>query len=79
MTDNVVTLPVIRIERMSDDDGEDARECAIIDLTGAAERLVMILRFRSERNYATAIEMVERAIAEFRKVDAAHGTSPAHG
>jgi len=79
MTDNVVTLRVIRVERMSDDDGEDARECAIIRLAGAAERLAMILKFRSDRNYATAINVVERAMAEFRKADATHGTPSAHG
>ena len=79
MTDNVVTLPVIRVERMSDDDGEDARECAIIRLAGAAERLAMIFKFRSEHNYVTAIDVVERTIAEFRRADAAHGTPSAHG
>jgi hypothetical protein len=66
MTDNVTTLPVVRVERCEIDDAGDTKECAYIRLKGATTRLLMILEHRSERNYGMAMEAVERATAEYR-------------
>lgn len=43
----------------------DKIECAYIRLRGAAERLLMILQHRSERNYDIAMQAVEQTIMDF--------------
>lgn len=44
----------------------DRKECALVMLRGATERLLMILDYRSARNYEQAMQAVERKIAEYR-------------
>lgn len=45
---------------------DDRKECAYIGLRGATERLFMVLQYRSDSNYETAMQAVERAMAEYR-------------
>lgn len=42
-----------------------AKECAQVKLRGAAERLLMVVEHRSERNYGIAVEAVKRALNEY--------------
>lgn len=45
---------------------DDGKECAYIRLSGATERLLMVLQYRNDHNYGIAMEAVERAMAEYR-------------
>jgi homoserine kinase len=47
---------------------DETKECAYIGLRGATERLLMVLNYRSENNYETAMKSVERAMTEYREV-----------
>jgi hypothetical protein len=44
----------------------DEKECRFIILQGATERLLMLLRYRSDRNYDLGMRAVEEAIKDYR-------------
>lgn len=46
----------------------DEIECAYIRLKGAAERLMLVIQYRSERNYSIAVAAVALRAAEWERV-----------
>lgn len=52
----------------------DEIECAYIRLKGAAERMMMVLEHRSERNYSIAAACVAHSCTEWERVR--HPTPP---
>jgi hypothetical protein len=48
------------------DDWDDAQECAYIQLHGAAERFMLLLKYRSERNYIAGMEALKMAFEEYQ-------------
>jgi hypothetical protein len=45
---------------------DDEKECQFIQLRGATERLLMLLQYRSDRNYDLGMQAVEEAIKDYR-------------
>lgn len=55
---------------------DSRKECAYIGLRGATERLMLVLQYRSERNYDVAVAAVVQAHAEYlRTIAGTNGES----